>query len=267
MKSQNICKFPISSSAESLKTHCFVYEADPENLEKKIRLSRHRLLLIASGSGTFFVNGTSLSVHMGAFLFLFEDEEFFLSDGHELTCLYVDFEGIRGSELLHRFGIHRDRRYFDGFGGIIPLWKDTLARATSDTLDLAAEGILLLSLSRLSVEEVGRSGIVSEMLEYTEQKYDDSELSISFLAEKLSYNAKYLSHLFKKEMGIGYSEYLRNIRINYARGLLDHGLDSIKNVALLSGFSDPLYFSEVFKKVVGLSPKEYISSQKEAKRG
>ena len=68
----------------------------------------------------------------------------------------------------------------------------------------------------------------------------------------------YLSHLFKQKMNVGFSEYLRTLRINYAITLFDNGLDSIKNVALLSGFSDPLYFSSVFKKTVGKSPKDYI---------
>ena len=53
------------------------------------------------------------------------------------------------------------------------------------------------------------------------------------------------------------SEYLRTVRIKHAVMLFDHGLDSVKNVALLSGFSDPLYFSSVFKAEVGISPKEY----------
>ena len=52
------------------------------------------------------------------------------------------------------------------------------------------------------------------------------------------------------------------IRLKNAIALFDHGLDSIKNVALLSGFSDPLYFSSVFKAEVGRSPKEYIAGRK-----
>ena len=62
-------------------------------------------------------------------------------------------------------------------------------------------------------------------------------------------------------MGISYSEYLRSVRIKYATALFDHGIESIKNVALLSGFSDPLYFSGVFKKYIGMSPKQYIETQ------
>ena len=46
-----------------------------------------------------------------------------------------------------------------------------------------------------------------------------------------------------------------------AQSLFNEGLDSVKNVALLSGFSDPLYFSKVFKKRVGCAPTEYISRQ------
>ena len=66
-------------------------------------------------------------------------------------------------------------------------------------------------------------------------------------------------------MGITYSEYLRNLRIRYAASLFDHGIDSVKNVAFLSGFTDPMYFSGVFKKVTGLSPKEYKKAGKTEK--
>ena len=58
-------------------------------------------------------------------------------------------------------------------------------------------------------------------------------------------------------MGMGYSEYLKNYRIKYAVTLLEHGIDSVKSVAFLSGFSDPLYFSKVFKNSIGISPKDY----------
>jgi AraC-like DNA-binding protein len=60
---------------------------------------------------------------------------------------------------------------------------------------------------------------------------------------------------------MNYSEYLRSVRLKYAITLLDHGIDSVKNVALLSGFSDPLYFSKVFKDSIGISPKGYIKNK------
>ncbi|MBQ7090968.1 MAG: helix-turn-helix transcriptional regulator, partial [Clostridia bacterium] len=99
--------------------------------------------------------------------------------------------------------------------------------------------------------------VINRVIAFSEKRFTDPALSLATLAEELGYNAKYLSHLFKERMGLGYAEYLRSLRVKFAVSLFDHGIDSVKNVAALSGFSDPLYFSTVFKKTVGVSPKEY----------
>jgi AraC-like DNA-binding protein len=65
-------------------------------------------------------------------------------------------------------------------------------------------------------------------------------------------------------MGVLYSVYLRSLRLKHAVLLMDHGIDSVKNVALLSGFNDPLYFSTVFRNSTGISPKEYMAKVQEA---
>ena len=69
---------------------------------------------------------------------------------------------------------------------------------------------------------------------------------------------KYLSESFKKRMGMGFSRYLKNLRVKHAVFLMEHGVVSIKNVAFLCGFRDPLYFSKVFRADMGISPKEYL---------
>ena len=97
----------------------------------------------------------------------------------------------------------------------------------------------------------------------TEENFRDPEFSLAQIAKEIGYNAKYLSHYFKKKMNVTYSEYLRTLRFKYAMSLFELGLSSTKNVALLSGFSDPLYFSSAFKKALGISPKEFISKQSE----
>jgi AraC-like DNA-binding protein len=47
---------------------------------------------------------------------------------------------------------------------------------------------------------------------------------------------------------------------------MEEGVTSVKNVAILSGFRDPLYFSKVFAGSVGMSPKAYIQSIEERKK-
>jgi AraC-like DNA-binding protein len=82
---------------------------------------------------------------------------------------------------------------------------------------------------------------------------------LSKIAEELGYDSKYLSSLFKKRKGVTYTKYLREQRIKHAIFLMEEGVVSVKNVAILSGFRDALYFSKIFTQSTGLSPKAYIA--------
>ena len=176
--------------------------------------------------------------------------------------MYICFSGNRSEELFYRFNINCNNRNFQGFDGIIPLWNESLSRASKETIDLAAESILLHTFSRILTKPRKNDDILHKIIKLSEEHFNDPELSIGEIAKELSYNSKYLSFLFKEKMGVGYSEYLRTLRIKYAVSLFDNGIDSVKNVALLSGYTDPLYFSTVFKNAVGVSPKEYKNNLK-----
>lgn len=65
-----------------------------------------------------------------------------------------------------------------------------------------------------------------------------------------------LIHSFTKQKGISPYSYLETIRINHAKTFLEHG-ESPVNVAFLTGFSDQSHFSNFFKKLIGLTPKQY----------
>ena len=261
MKQRNICKFIAPLPLETLNVSCFVLETNPDTMKKKARMGEHCAILVAQGKGTFSLDKTVFSVSAGQLIFAFKDEWFSVSNQENCEYMYIRFSGTRAEELFRRFGIQKDCRSFDGFSGMIPLWRESLSRACADTIALAAESILLHSFSRLSQSAAQKDKLLLRILEITEERFCDPELSLGVIARELSYNAKYLSHYFKEKKGIGYSEYLKTIRINYAVTLFDHGISSVKNIALLSGFTDPLYFSSVFKKCIGLSPTEYKSAQ------
>lgn len=266
MRGQNVCKFYTSSLSEAISIHCFVYETDSSVMQRVNTLQNSRMILITQGNGTVILNGKALCADIGSLIFAFPNETLSFSEGASVAYMYVDFSGMRAETLLQRFGINHENRYFVGFGGMIPFWKENLLRASPETVDLAAESVLLHTLSRMKREKPTQNETISSILQIIENRFSDHSLSIISVGEELSYHPKYLSHLFKKEMGVGFSEYLRDKRINYARTLFDHGIDSIKNVALLSGFNDPLYFSSVFKKVTGDSPSQYIAKQSTDKK-
>ena len=99
-----------------------------------------------------------------------------------------------------------------------------------------------------------------QMLRITEDNFRSPDFSLAALAEELGYDAKYLSFAFKKKRGIAFTQYLRDLRIKHSIFLMEEGVVSVKNVAILAGFGDALYFSKVFKQLMGISPKMYIEN-------
>ena len=257
MKSKNICKFISDSPSDKIEIYCFIYESNEEIIKSSKKLQSDCVFLVKNGKGSFKFNDSAVDFCPGSLIFGFKDENYSVESYDKCEYMYISFSGKRAESLMHRFGISGYSRAFSGFDGLIPLWYDSLSRASQLNIDLTAEGILLYTFSRLNGSTIQQNTLINSIIEMSEENFSDSELSLATLSEKLCYNSKYISHIFKEKMGLGYSEHLRNMRIKYAVSLLEHGIDSVKNIAYLGGFSDPLYFSTVFKKVIGVSPKDY----------
>lgn len=257
MKNKNICKFVHQSHFNNLSVFCFVKESNPDVMKKKTKLDKQLMILVTQGEGKFKFDETEISFRTGTLVFGFESECFSVEFLEPCEYMYIHFDGTRANELFYRFNINKSHRKFDGFEGLIPLWLESISSASEQTIGLSTESILLYTFSRLSLNSNQQRGLISKVITISEEQLTNSELSITKIAEELGYNSKYLSHHFKEKMGISYSEYLKTLRIKYAVSLFEHGIDSVKNVALLSGFTDPLYFSTVFKKSLGISPKDY----------
>ncbi len=84
-----------------------------------------------------------------------------------------------------------------------------------------------------------------------------ADLSLKALSERLSVNASYLSTLFKKEMGMSLTDFVNHRRISHAQKLLISTEMPIKSVALKCGIPDIYYFSRLFKRITGTTPKAY----------
>ena len=261
MSNKNICKFSTQIISSTLYISQFIFETDKETMKKSVDLNENRMYLISKGNGKMGIDLKELDFQAGDLIFAFKGEKITVSDANKCEFMYIDFDGTRATELLRRFAIIDNNRKFSGFDGLIPFWKESLMRASKENIDLSAESILLYSFSRFSALTPKGSSLINKIIELTEENFKDNSFSINTVAEELGYNTKYISHIFKEKSGVTYSEYLRDLRIKYAISLFDHGIDSVKNVAALSGFSDPLYFSTVFKKCVGVTPKEYKKSE------
>ena len=83
------------------------------------------------------------------------------------------------------------------------------------------------------------------------------DLSLSALAAMQNISSGYLSTLFKKEVGQTLTDYVNSRRVEQAAGMLRSGTLQVQTVAQYCGIPDVNYFSKLFKRYTGVSPKEF----------
>lgn len=92
--------------------------------------------------------------------------------------------------------------------------------------------------------------------EYIEQNYN-MPLTLEMVAREVCLSPVYLSALFKTETGVGFCNYLLEVRIEHAKNLLRTTNIGIGDVAYSVGYTDARHFSKLFKKQTGINPVEY----------
>ncbi|KAA8747601.1 response regulator [Paenibacillus sp. UASWS1643] len=109
-------------------------------------------------------------------------------------------------------------------------------------------------LMRLTQEQ--QDHVVTRVIQYIEMNYS-STCTLQAVAAHVHVTPNYLSHLFKKETGQGFSQYVSKRRIDKAKLLLHSTRQSMADIAELTGFDNSSYFTTVFKQMTGVSPREY----------
>ncbi|PWJ50718.1 response regulator transcription factor [Faecalicatena contorta] len=82
------------------------------------------------------------------------------------------------------------------------------------------------------------------------------------LAKELGVSQEYFSNLFSKDIGIPFSKFLKEYRIEMAKALLLYGATDTREIPYAVGFSDEKYFNRVFKQVVGVSVRTFVNENK-----
>ncbi len=100
------------------------------------------------------------------------------------------------------------------------------------------------------------SFLIKQISEYIRTNYNN-DINLQSLANHFSLSSSYLSRTFKQHTNIGISEYITLSKITAAKKLLLNPNATITAVATKCGFNDSNYFSAVFKKIEGITPKKY----------
>ncbi len=116
---------------------------------------------------------------------------------------------------------------------------------------------------KIAAKKEGKTshGIIDRAKEFIVHNYK-REISLDDVSRDVNISPYYFSKVFKDETGENFIEYLTNLRVNKAKELLQDSDKSMKEIGYEVGYTDPNYFSRIFKKTVGVTPTEFKGENK-----
>ena len=98
--------------------------------------------------------------------------------------------------------------------------------------------------------------LITNILDYLDTNLY-TKISINQISKIFFFNKDYIMRVFKNELNITIFEYINYKKVYMSLDDLIYTNDSILSIALRSGFSSQEYFSEIFKKIIGINPSTY----------
>lgn len=105
-------------------------------------------------------------------------------------------------------------------------------------------------------QQTNEPNLISEAIDYMQDSIDQS-ITVKELAQHVNYSVSYFHSTFKEKTGFSPIHYFNQLKIQKACQYLSFTDLSIKEISYKLGFSDPFYFSRLFKKLMSLSPSKY----------
>ena len=111
-------------------------------------------------------------------------------------------------------------------------------------------------LAALLKQDTKESPYITEALQFIKTHFKKN-INMAMVANQVSVNYTWFSEKFKEHTGVNFNEYLKRLRIDEAKNLLEKGCYKVYEVAERCGFSDVKYFMKIFREETGMSPTEW----------
>jgi len=172
-----------------------------------------------------------------------------------LQQYYIDImELISG---FYRFETNHDITVDEFSGDIRKLYSKLFDMEPEAMRKWLIDRSLFLRKIIISVRNSSTKSFVSKAKEYVYHNYGNEELSLDSICKMLGVSNSYFSTIFKKETGRSFISYLTDYRMDQASCLLIKTNEKSYMIAKKVGYTDPNYFSYVFKRRFGVSPSKY----------
>ena len=248
----------LAASRKYIEEDCFPHFHDFYEIE-----------YVLSGAGSSVVNGKEEVQKQGMLFFLTP------IDCHSVRTGGLELVNIMFSEQLVDFGLlepflrYGSPRIVEVDPAVRPFLEQLFREIVENSADTdycaALMGCLLRKMAQLfSCPQGGNAGgTLSRIHSYIITNYR-SGITLGSVAAHVGLTPSYVSALFKKEMRVGFKEYLNSLRLEYARKLLITTEQSVQKICEESGFEDVPNFIKRFKVCYGVSPTVLRKNWKES---
>ena len=193
--------------------------------------------------------------------------EYFESIGEEATRSvmfrqYVLVEALISSvSFLEELGVSKDKSS-EILGELSNPINYTETRDSSKQYIRNLLVLMIEYRNRLSDKKYNE--IIDKAKSFIQDNYQNDDMSLQTVASSVNVSSNHFSAIFRKETGETFIDYLTAVRINKAKELLTCTSMKTSEIGFEVGYRDPHYFSFIFKKTMGMSPKEYRRIKKES---
>ncbi len=164
------------------------------------------------------------------------------------------------ASFVEKLGYSQEELFADGNSSLI---QNT--SLSPEDMKPYMEGLIrrAIELSNRVMDRQGKT-LIKKALEYIEENYRKDSISLNEVAGAVEVSANYFSTVFSQEMEMTFTEYVTQKRMEQAKRLLRQSDAHTGDIAAEVGYRDPHYFSFVFKKTQGCTPREYRSGKGQA---
>lgn len=223
---------------------------------------------ILAGAGTFMADNVAYHLHAGQG-FLIEPNyrtTYIADEDTPWSYVWLGFAGKGAAELVDQLSITAQTPVFnstasfelaDCVNHVLAITEMTPAgnlRALSQLLRFLSY-IADATISDLSSSQPQRNDYVEQATQYVKEHL--TTVSVNSLAAAINLNRSYLTNLFKDNLDMTPSEYIRNFRVTKARHLLESSTLRIDQIADRCGYQHTKSFARLFKQTYGISPRKY----------
>ncbi|MCL6457102.1 MAG: AraC family transcriptional regulator [Gorillibacterium sp.] len=253
---------------------------EPEWRQGPLLLKYHSLWIIQKGKGLFTIDGIRYPAEPGkVFFFAPHMKVERTTDPNDLleysflrfhyTEVYEEKEQWIIPEnrtspfpLSGMYTVHNAPRLIDLFEQIYQLWQQHGHITAMRRNLLLQELLLFLILDFRAQKSAGDATVAIELTQdYMVTHYRQS-LSVENLARMAGLSPSHYTRLFRKTIGYSPIDYLTHLRVDRAKEMLALSDYRLKPIAESVGYADEFYFSRVFKKIEGVSPRDYAKKHR-----